>query len=138
MPKTDQPIFIVLEDVLVSRILPARPMGDPVRGAQAFVAKMAEFGKVCIWSERVGRCSVGSLGQNRVHEEVRQWLALHKFPDVPVLYEFPKAGEGVFVGSRTVQCRPLVRDNGEFLPEFAFEDAAFETEKLVGLLAMET
>lgn len=132
MPKTNEPIFVVLENVLSRRSITGQPIGPPVRGAQKFLARLAQTGRVSIWSERVG-AAYGSSQREGLHRDVREWLAKHEFPvNVQVLFEFPQS-QGVFIGPRTIQCRPMQKDNGELLPEFAFDDAVFETEKLLGL-----
>ncbi len=85
-------------------------IGDPIPGAQAFVAAVNEFADVVIFTTRMNAevnssHSVCDLGQ-RIHD----WLASHKFPSVGIWCGQGKPLAAAYVDDRAVICRPMRDD----------------------------
>lgn len=134
MPKTTFTICVDLDGVLAQ---PCRGeyegIKDPVRGAQKFVARLQGLGRVLLHSCRTNK-KVHHDAEKQI-VEISRWLDRHDFPAGVLIY----VGDGkpvarAYIDDRAVACRPMEKDDGEFFPEFAYDDAVFETEKLLGLI----
>lgn len=88
-------------------------IGDPIPGAQAFVAAIAEFADVVVFTTRVNtNANIGYL-QSELVGRVEHWLTTHGFK-ATVYSDFGKPLAAAYVDDRAVVCRPMRDDQYDY------------------------
>ena len=85
-------------------------IGDPIPGAQAFVAAVAEFADVVIFTTRMNADVNKGHEVNRLGYLIQDWLTSHKFPAVGIWCGQGKPLAAAYVDDRAVICRPMRDD----------------------------
>lgn len=85
-------------------------IGDPIPGAQAFVAAVAAFANVVIFTTRMNTEENLAHDMDSLGSYISKWLSLNKFPPVGIWCGQGKPLAAAYVDDRAVICRPMRDD----------------------------
>lgn len=81
-------------------------IGDPIPGAREFVASIAEFADVLIYTARCGEDLNGAKSITLRRNAIRDWLEKHEIPYHEIWTGRGKPTASAYVDDHAVECRP--------------------------------
>ena len=85
-------------------------IGKPIPGATSFVAAVAEFADVVIFTTRMNADANPGHDVNALGYKIQDWLTTNKFPAVGIWCGQGKPMAAAYVDDRAVVCRPMKDD----------------------------
>ncbi len=89
-------------------------IGNPIPGAQSFVAAVAEFADVVIFTTRMNADVNAGSDLNSLGQRIQDWLTLHNFHPVGIWCGQGKPLASAYVDDRAVVCRPMRDDQYDY------------------------